>query len=222
MWQRGYGAVEGKTLVLACIPSPGRSVGVLLDCGRGVWLGAWNYHPSRPDSLIARLRRRLSQADQKAITFVSDDVFVEALRATFPDMRVEERRTQSVIQMTEEDKAIAEILARLDKLADDLSYLSLPKSFRVSRAVDLALSVAAQGVMRAFAWRLPGFAGSSLPYLYNNFLDVSASLEDEPARRVVRLGRPPLNLVLGITGMAHSTYRVGWLDERPFALFQQR
>jgi hypothetical protein len=221
-WQRGDGAVGGQTLVLARIPLLGGPVGVLLDCWRGVWLGVRGYHPSRPDRLVARLRRWLSQVDQKDITFVSDDVFVDALRATFPDMRVEERRSQSVIQMAEEDKATAEILARLDKLPDDLAYLSLPRSFCVSRAVDLAISVAAQGLMRAFAWRLPGFAGSSLPYLYSNFLDVSATMEDEPARRVVRLGQPPLNLVLGITGMARSTYQVGWLDERPFSLFQER
>ena len=123
--------------------------------------------------------------------------------------------------MAEEDEQMAEILARLDKLPADLSYLSLPQSFGLRRAFDLALSVAAQGLMRAFAWRLPGFAGSNLPYLSSNFLDFAGSVEEEPARRVVRVGRPPLHLVLNITGMTRRTYGLSWLDDRPLALFQE-
>jgi hypothetical protein len=88
------------------------------------------------------------------------------------------------------------------------------------RALDRALSVAACAVMRAFAWRLPGFAESSMPFLHHNFLDFAATMHEEPGRRVVRVGRPPLHLVLGLTGMTRATYRVGWLDDRPFAIFQ--
>ncbi|PYS76797.1 MAG: hypothetical protein DMF66_12790, partial [Acidobacteria bacterium] len=69
--------------------------------------------------------------------------------------------------------------------------------------------------------RLPGFATSGLAYLFGNFLDFAGSLEDEEARRVVRVGRPPLNLVLMLTGMNRSSYRLNWLDERPFVLFQE-
>ncbi len=93
--------------------------------------------------------------------------------------------------------------------------------FGLSRPLDLALSVAAQNIMRMFAWRLPGFARSSLPYLSSNFLSIRASLEDEDERRVVRLEESPLHFILNLSGMNCSTYRISWLDSRPFALFRE-
>jgi len=103
----------------------------------------------------------------------------------------------------------------------DLSYLALPGAVECSSALDLALSVTAHNLLRNFAWRLPGFAESNLPYLANNFLDFPASVEEEPTRRIVRLSGPPLRLVLGITGMMRQTYRLSWLDERPLTLFEE-
>jgi len=150
---------------------------------------------------------------------LSDPVFLAALHAGYPEGRMLNLLDEAVSPMAREDPQLAEILARLHKLPGDFAYLSLPKTFGLARSLDRALSVAAQGLMRAFAWRLPGFAGSNLPYLYTNFLDCAGSLEEEPARRVVRLGRPPLHLVLHLTGMARSAYCVSWLDDRPLALF---
>jgi len=106
-----------------------------------------------------------------------------------------------------------------NKQTGDLSFLKLPDSVSISPALDNVLNVAAQHVLRAFAWRLPGFAESSLTYLATNFLDFSASVETEPDRHIVRLGRPPLNLVLSLTGMVRRTYRLSWL-EAPFVLTQ--
>jgi len=37
----------------------------------------------------------------------------------------------------------------------------------------------------------------------------------------VRLGRPPLHLILTMTGMLRKVYRLSWLDDRPFALFPE-
>jgi hypothetical protein len=115
----------------------------------------------------------------------------------------------------------AEVFGDRDKLRKDLAYLFLPKAVGLSRTFDFTLSMAAQTVMRAFSWRLPGFAGSNLPYLFSNFLECSATIEEEPERRVVRLSRPPLYLVLNLTGACNKTYRLSWLDERPFALFPE-
>jgi hypothetical protein len=115
--------------------------------------------------------------------------------------------------------AIADVLGPRRKLRKDVAYLSLPQSLGLSWPLDFALSIAAQTVMRAFARRLPGFAGSNLPYLYSNFLDCPASEEEEADRRIVRLGRPPLDLILNMTGMSRQSYRLSWHDERPFALF---
>jgi hypothetical protein len=104
---------------------------------------------------------------------------------------------------------------------DELAYIALPECLKFSSTLDRALSVAAHHVLRAFAWRLPGFAASNLPYLSSNFLQFTASIEDEPARRVVRLASPPLRLVLNLTGMMRQTYRLSWLDERPLILFEE-
>jgi hypothetical protein len=82
-----------------------------------------------------------------------------------------------------------------------------------------ALMFAAHTVLRAFSRRLPGFARSSLPYLAANFLDLRGSLEDEAERRVVRLEKPPLDVVLQMSGAARGSYCVNWLDCRPFVLF---
>jgi len=104
---------------------------------------------------------------------------------------------------------------------DELAYLALPECLKFSSTLDWALNVAAHHMLRAFAWRLPGFAASNLPYLSSNFLQFTASIEDEPARRVVRLASPPLRLVLNLTGMMRQTYRLSWLDERPLILFEE-
>jgi hypothetical protein len=75
--------------------------------------------------------------------------------------------------------------------------------------------------MRAFMWRIPGFAWSNLAYAQRNFLDFAATVEEEPGRRVVRMGRPPLALMLSLNGMERQSYRLLWLDERPLTLFPE-
>jgi hypothetical protein len=114
-----------------------------------------------------------------------------------------------------------DVLAPRDEERNDLAYLSLPKSFQLSRSLDVTLSVVARAVMRSFARRLPGFSGSHLPYLYGNFLDIHASVTDEADRRVVELSRPPLYLILNMTGMARQSYVLSWLDGRPLCLFPE-
>ncbi len=126
-----------------------------------------------------------------------------------------------VEQQLIQDKSINETLARHGELAHNLLHLALPLSLKFSPTLDLALSVASQHVLRNFAWRLPGFAESNLPYLSSNFLDFPASVEEETTRRVVRLSGAPLRLVLGLTGMMRQTYRLDWLDERPLTLFEE-
>ena len=95
-----------------------------------------------------------------------------------------------------------------------MTYLSLFSLLRGARHLDLALSLAARGVLRLFAWRLPGFAWSRTGKLYANFLDVTATVEPEAKRWLVSVSRPPLHVVLAMTGAAHDTYRVSWLGGR--------
>ena len=103
----------------------------------------------------------------------------------------------------------------------DTDYLQLPKTLRASRAKDDVMAQAARLVLRNFSWRLPGFSGASFRHLFDNFLDFPASIEELPARRIVRLGRPPLGLVLNLIGMSRSSYRCSWLDSRTFELYPE-
>ena len=102
--------------------------------------------------------------------------------------------------------------------APDRAYLALPHGCGIASVWDDVLSVAAHLALRRFARRLPGFADSHFVYLYRNFLDLSATVEEEPDRIVARVGRPPLHLVLNLTGFAHSSYSIPG-EARPIAVF---
>jgi hypothetical protein len=103
--------------------------------------------------------------------------------------------------------------------AADLDYLVLPRTTGIDPIWQRAFTFGAQRVMRGFAARLPGFGQSRYDYLHRNFLDFPATFDYEPARIVVRLGRPPLHLMLGLTGASRGTIQFDWLDARPLALF---
>ncbi len=105
-------------------------------------------------------------------------------------------------------------------LVDDLEYL-MPSPDVVPVEWRLVLLLAAQQVLRAFARRIPGYAGSHLRYLQRNFLDVTAVVEPAVDRIVVRLTRPPLALILNSAGVNRGTRRWPRLDPRPFALFTE-
>jgi hypothetical protein len=107
------------------------------------------------------------------------------------------------------------------RAAADLAYLALPRMTGIDPIWQRALAFGAQRVMREFSARLPGFGRSGYDYLHRNFLDFAATLECEPARIVVRLGRPPLHLMLGLTGASRGTMQFDWLDARPLALFSE-
>jgi hypothetical protein len=64
----------------------------------------------------------------------------------------------------------------------------------------------AQIVLRRFAYRIPGFAGASLYYVYVNFLASTGNLDPESGRLL--LSRPPLHVLLNITSIGRGT--VGW------------
>jgi hypothetical protein len=106
-------------------------------------------------------------------------------------------------------------------LVRDLGYLSSPRDLILSRAVDLALSVVAQGVLRRFAAQLPGFGRSSLSYLNRNFLDCCAAVEASEERIVVSLSQPPLHLVLAKGGLNRRSYNLSWLHGRLCAIFPE-
>jgi hypothetical protein len=108
----------------------------------------------------------------------------------------------------------------LRQILDDLDFLKLPGSQRGPQRSELTFSVAARALLRNFSWRLPGFSQSGLQYLYRNFLDVPASVQNQPGQRTVRLGQPPLHVVLSLAGMTRQRYCLSW-TAGTFALFPE-
>ena len=224
-WQREQDAVQGDDLSLVRVPLPGAVAGLVVDGRRGVCLFATSDASGRRSRLsdsssgrsqsidasaarsrfVERTRSWLALAGFVPERVAVDPAFGEPVRSAL------DRRRETTL-----DQAIRR------KTAADINELIQPTALRAARPADLALSVAAQQVLRAFAWRLPGFAASSPSYLAANLLDVPAVLVDEAERRLVRLEQPPLQYVLGLTGMARSTYLIRRLDHRPFVLFQER
>ncbi|HKP51309.1 MAG TPA: hypothetical protein VJ183_01510 [Chloroflexia bacterium] len=221
-WWHENGAAGGRRLFLASVPRrvPWRDqpVALLLDATRGMWLSADSLGGNQR-RLAARLSTTLVYA-QEGATIYTEPALIQSLRSARPDLRLVEMSPSNMSEVEDVGDEVMETLARLDRLPFDLSYLCLPRRWGVPVGARLALAVIAMGVLRDFAWRLPGFARSGLPYLYANFLDTPASLECSADRYLVSLGRPPLNLVLNMTGMARGSVELSWLD-RPVALQQE-
>jgi len=220
------GLVRGRRLALVNARVKGRAACVLFDVERGVWLRARWFDGRRPEACVAALRGSLSRvavapAQDGPPVVLCDEVFAGALDALGCDVRVVPFGGEEAERLALEDPSVAESAARRKRLGADLAHLSLPPVFGLRGRLRLALAVAAQGLMRAFSARMPGFALSGLEYLYANFLGCGATVAEEEARRVAVLGRPPLAVVLGMTGAARGAYRLSWLDERPLNLFQE-
>jgi hypothetical protein len=221
-WQSSCGAIEGKEQLVASATQPGTPPElVLMDAARGLWLRVDRHLTRKPRKMIQSLRASLNMiAEQKGILY-SDPSLVPLLRENFPHLNIADLSDRAAAPAEAQTRGIDALIARLDKLQDDLEFLRLPTCLKIARPLDQTLSIAAQQLLRGLAWRLPGFAGSNLPYLSRNFLEFAATIEADDARHVVRIGRPPLHLILNMTGMTRQSYRLSWLDERPFALFQQ-
>ena len=69
-----------------------------------------------------------------------------------------------------QDETIAATLPYLAKVKEDLAYLSGPEPLHLSGVLDFSCSIAAQNVMRAFAWRLPDFHGAACHISTETFL----------------------------------------------------
>ena len=108
-----------------------------------------------------------------------------------------------------------------ERFQKDLAFLNGFKIFGRNTIADWCITVAAQSVLRDFANRLPGFANSSLGYLFANFLDISARMEEAPNRRMVTLSRPSLNVILNMTGLMRTQCLLGWLPGSPIEIFPE-
>jgi hypothetical protein len=115
-----------------------------------------------------------------------------------------------------------------------LGDLALIDLFRIPGSIDLsrcwstataaeqaAIYEAAEATLVRFARRLPGFSASTPAYIRSNALSVTAAIEREPERIVVRLSRPPLYVLLAMTGLTRRRYDIPWLSEIPFDVFPE-
>jgi hypothetical protein len=85
----------------------------------------------------------------------------------------------------------------------DWTYLAPP--WQLPPDWDLFFAQIAQVALRRFAYRIPGFAASSLAHLHANFLGVPGRWDSR--RRQMRLSRPPLHTMLQFTGIARGPIR---------------
>ena len=198
-WQEEQNPQDSQRFVLSQLP--GSPQVVLLEETRLMW---------RYVGALKQARRFMPEGSTLTC---EDEGFRRTVQATSPDLQV--------LPADRDGASDDDLLVRLAQIPEDLSALHLPEPFGFGRAFEQALDLAAQNVLRLFAWRLTGFSRSGLAYLQRNFLDLTASLEEEAGRRVVRLSRPPLALILNMTGQNRQVYRLSWLDDRPFELYPE-
>jgi hypothetical protein len=91
------------------------------------------------------------------------------------------------------------------------AFLALPPALCPNRELDRLLTRPARRVLDRFAAHLPGFAGSSPVWLARNFLEIPARIETVPDGLLATLGRPPLDVVLAMTGLARTRLELPWL-----------
>ncbi|MEJ7598233.1 MAG: hypothetical protein WKG01_10015 [Kofleriaceae bacterium] len=84
---------------------------------------------------------------------------------------------------------------------------------------DVAFTIAAQHVLRAFARRLPGFASSSPQFLFDSFLAFDATIVEREGTFHCRVGRPHLAAVFGLTGGLRGRMRLA--DGRALELYPE-
>gem|GEM_PF-4814526 len=102
----------------------------------------------------------------------------------------------------------------------DVEFALLSPSFGLPLAFRRLTMLTAQSLVREMAWRLPGFARSSMSHVFENFLDFPASVEVEEDRYLVHLHKPPLHLVLSMTGMARKQFRMDATGGKEWVLTQ--
>lgn len=212
--------IEQRVYALKCVRAArSQSVAVLIEAMSGQW--AW------AEPLVAQQRSTLKHwlAEQSTLGKHRNDLFlydthlkqhIEGLMGWQEIVPIPSERSQAAIG---EDERLMKVVSDTTMLLEECEYLALPKACGLKPVCDVALSVTAQRILRSFAGRLPGFAGSGFDYLYRQFLDCTATMEEEPTRRVVRLGSLPLQLILNMTGMSRSTYALSWLGPRPIMTF---
>jgi hypothetical protein len=219
-WRRQTGSAAGRVWIVAPVKTNRREASLLLtDAERGCCLFAVPEAPPRLNLLARTLAVMRAARAGAPVAVLCGPAYRAAVEKADPEIMVLDADDRAAIEQCGFAEALTPALSGLPATGDAFDFLALPRQFRLSSACDLALSIAAQGLLRDFAWRVPGFAWSQPAYVRENFLDCEAVIEDEEDRCVVKLTRPPLNLLLNMTGLNRRRYKLSWSEGRPFELY---
>ncbi len=172
---------------------------VAVDGARGFWLGTAPAAPTAIRDFVASIDAALG----RPIAVTGSEAWIESC--------LEPGRPLP-------DQIDGRLLARLGEQA---RHATVGVPFDLAPPMRELLLLAAQALGRELAWRLPGFSRSTLPYLWNNVLSFPATVEVEPARFVVRVGDPPLHLLLSLAGLNRQRFRLHATKDREWVLTQQ-
>ncbi|MGR9072448.1 MAG: hypothetical protein ACU833_05210 [Gammaproteobacteria bacterium] len=108
------------------------------------------------------------------------------------------------------------------ELYRDFAFLRGNLTGEFEPGADFALNLVAQGILRDFSNRLTGFAHASLAGIFRDFLSFTAGVQATDAEYKITLGRPPLDVVLNMTGLQRERYRLTVNPKKEFRLFPEQ
>ena len=151
---------------------------------------------------------------------LADEVWRDLLGIP-PTLRLRDVATWLRAVGRERRRILAESVPRGRVARAERQWLRLTRRAGISREWCAVLCSLARVVYTGFARRLPGFASSSVDYLWRNFLAIDAIVEREQDRVVVQCGRAPLHLVLALTGMTRGLVAGTDVRGRPILVFSR-
>lgn len=220
--QARRGRVDGACLAADLVSLPSGDVLLLRDTARDVWLYAAPADEECGPALRRGLALATDAADIRPACVQAGDDLDRRLGGRTPEGIPSETtwlRPGSPAPVGVRAR-LAEYRDRVRPARDDLLYLSLAglHPLNVPAGVaDLALCLAARAVLRELAVRLMGFEWSSCAFLERNFLIGISTVrhgdgEVGGGEVWVDLARPPLHVILSLTGLGGQAYEVPWLN----------
>lgn len=173
--------------------------------------------PARCDPAVALAALAACAGPDAAAQALADPVLQQVLGVASRDTMSEVKACLDRL-----DAAAADALAALGNrpAGRDRKWLVLPRALRRNPAGYRAVQALGHAALRDLARRLPGFAEASAAFLWRNLLAVGAHIAAEGDGFHVIIDRPPLDVLLSMTGLAD---RVAVLpDGRPLRLERAR
>jgi len=226
---------EGRCLLVetVSVPSQAKEVILLRDLARDEWIygAALPRDANWEEALVSAiqcirettgnvphvlLRPVLAAlAESQALRSLADRVVIAHPEETGGEVSESLLFTRCISAATPQ-AGIAHLLRPCDQEFAYLSCVSFWPGFDID--LDLFGTLIARVALKQFARRLMGFQSSSPDHLCRNFLEGLGTVHDRPERIEVELPRPPLYMVLQLSGLARQTYTVPWLEGREVCL----